>query len=456
MVKARIALALSGGGHRACLWALGVLLYLGDTERNRDVTSIASVSGGSLANGALGQRLDYCAASPQEVRAFVQKVAQLIAGRGTVFGWWGAYAYVVALLLGLGAAVLVVAQPVADWPVEVDVAGSIEWAAAALAVVAWLRLLGARGSVTARAFEHTLLTRDRSRTLEGLHDEIDHVLCATDLHAGHHAYFSSQWVCAYQFGYGSSGKLPLRRAMQASAAFPPVFPVVWIRTKRFRLEEADRRARYFTLTDGGVYDNMADQWAQGLAKRQERWGALDFKEADELIAANASAALAWRATWTLRLPLLGALAALLRDKSVLYDNGTSVRRRELVSRFDEATLAGRGLRGALVHIAQSPFAVPDDFKGEKAPWEDRATRAQAVLSKLGDSDSARAEWAEVARADAAVKTTLVGFSQDVCARLLHHAYVLAMVNLHVVLDYPLLDEIPSREEFLAFVRGDRA
>ena len=44
----RIAVALSGGGHRACLFALDALLYLVDAGKAKQLTSIASVSGGSL------------------------------------------------------------------------------------------------------------------------------------------------------------------------------------------------------------------------------------------------------------------------------------------------------------------------------------------------------------------------------------------------------------------------
>jgi hypothetical protein len=54
-----LSVALSGGGHRASLFGLGVLLYLADVGRNNDVTSIASVSGGSITNGYLAQRTLY-------------------------------------------------------------------------------------------------------------------------------------------------------------------------------------------------------------------------------------------------------------------------------------------------------------------------------------------------------------------------------------------------------------
>jgi len=48
-----IGIALSGGGHRATLFALGALLYLVDSGRNKDVTMISSVSGGSITNAFL-------------------------------------------------------------------------------------------------------------------------------------------------------------------------------------------------------------------------------------------------------------------------------------------------------------------------------------------------------------------------------------------------------------------
>ena len=45
-----IALSLSGGGHRATLFGLGVLLALVDRGLNMRVKQIASVSGGSIVN----------------------------------------------------------------------------------------------------------------------------------------------------------------------------------------------------------------------------------------------------------------------------------------------------------------------------------------------------------------------------------------------------------------------
>jgi predicted acylesterase/phospholipase RssA len=65
----RIAVALSGGGHRACVFALGALLYLREAGLGADVTSVASVSGGSLANATVGSRLDFTAPDAEVEKA---------------------------------------------------------------------------------------------------------------------------------------------------------------------------------------------------------------------------------------------------------------------------------------------------------------------------------------------------------------------------------------------------
>lgn len=47
-----VRIALSGGGHRAALFAAGALLGIVDANAHLNTVSISSVSGGSLANGA--------------------------------------------------------------------------------------------------------------------------------------------------------------------------------------------------------------------------------------------------------------------------------------------------------------------------------------------------------------------------------------------------------------------
>jgi hypothetical protein len=96
---------LSGGGHRASVWAAGLLLYLADAGRNDDVGAIASVSGGSITNGVVAQQMDYRQARANEVRDGLGPLLHHIAYTGLFFWGPSTNLYVVTVLgvLGVGA-----------------------------------------------------------------------------------------------------------------------------------------------------------------------------------------------------------------------------------------------------------------------------------------------------------------------------------------------------------------
>ena len=75
-----------------------------------------------------------------------------------------------------------------------------------------------------------------------------------------------------------------------------------------------------------------------------------------------------------------------------------------------------------------------------------------MLAALGASEQ---RWEQLVAETRAVKTTLSGLGVGPAARLVEHGYVLAMANLHVLLDYPLLT-IPAPERFDALARGEAA
>jgi len=113
-----ITVALSGGGHRASLFGLGVLLYLRDAGKLPEVTSVASVSGGSLTNGFFAQTIDLAtvddgAAFERAVAPFAKQLAQ----HGTLFASWTTCIYLVILCLtGVAATVVPWLLPVAGVP----------------------------------------------------------------------------------------------------------------------------------------------------------------------------------------------------------------------------------------------------------------------------------------------------------------------------------------------------
>lgn len=442
---AKIGVAISGGGHRATFFGLGVLLYLADAGENRNVVSISSVSGGSITNGYVGLKADYTTQSSEQFRELAGGLARQIASRGTLFAWAGTRLYIITLVL-LGLATFAV------WLLPWHWLARLGLFVAALAL--WdLLLVRRRGEICGRAYAATLF-RQPSGSPPGLssisREGVDHVICATHLHAGEHVYFSGRFVYSYRFGWGTPGDLPLHVAVQASTALPGGFPPRWIRSGRFGFDGgAERVPKVIALSDGGVYDNMADQWLSGLARRR---GVPPHVQRPALfVIANASASMEMQPTAQLRIPLLGEVAALKRNSSIMYDNSASLRKRDLIDRFDAHAAAAEmsggqahpsnlGVPGALLDIRSDPFAAAEFFAGQGDSWPGRAARARAALERKPEDWRSDGTWA------ASVKTTLRKLGVETSARLLRHGYSLAAMNLHVFHDMPLVD-VPPVEYF---------
>ena len=455
--RARIALALSGGGHRATLFTLGALMYVVDAGRQGNTTSIASVSGGSITNGFVAQTLDFQDTNPEE---FAAKVAAPLAGQiasaGTLFAPLLTKLYLACLAVGLLAAFLPLWLLATPW-----------WCrhlAVLVSLLAWGWLFGLRGRVCAWALRVTLFSPDGTATpLAATYTRVSHVLCATELRTAEAFYFSGDFVYGFWFGPGQPGALPLYRAVQASAAFPGGFPPSRIPRRPHRFQgplvqgKKTPKGRNLILTDGGVYDNMGDQWAMGFRDRVKIWPWLreNHSAPTQLVVINASARVPWVPFRGGSVPLWSELAAFSRVTDIMYVNTTNVRRQDIVGNFNPLKPDQVGnLPGALVQIAQSPFDVAERYA--EIQGHPVGERARAVVQAL-DPDS-KEEWAETARKDAAVGTTLSKLGTDVSAKLLYHGYVTAMCNLHVVFGqegeqggWPLLP-VPSLERFRALIQ----
>ena len=442
----KLAVALSGGGHRASLFALGVMLYLTDAGKNRDVTSVSSVSGGSLTNGFVAQEGDYSTLTPRQFENRIARpLARQIAQRGTLWAAWITWAYILVLLTGLVATFSI-------WWLPLNLAGRMAIFVSALTCWSFF-LASRRGEVCGYAFRKALYSKKGKPTLlrDIEHCNVQHVICATDLHAGEHVYFSGSFVCSYRLGWGHPADLGLHVAVQASAAFPGGFPPRWLRTARHGFEDSAHDVPLFmVLSDGGVYNNMAEQWPAGVHARRRRWPRRSghLPEATELVVVNASGPMGWASVGRLGLPAVGEIFSLTRVIRVLYEKTTSTRRISLVDRFDRAAREGTGLEGALIMINRSPFWTPDYYCAQDTAWPSRAERARDVLDVLGNDS--RERWQQIAKSNARVKTTLSQLGTGVAANLLYHGYVLAMANLHVILGYPLL-EVPSIDRFRRMV-----
>lgn len=429
-----LAIAMSGGGHRATLFVLGALMYLVDAKANQDVTSIASVSGGSLTNGMVGQELNFRQTNSDEFRDLVAKrLARQIANVGTLFAPLFTKVYV-AILIIVGIAVIAVpALAPVPWYLRIILffVGTLIWG--------WI--VGVRGRVCARAFNSTLFSPDgrETRLADVQKTDLDHVICSTELRSAEQVYFAGDFVYSYALGVGVPGELSLARAVQASAAFPGGFPPSILPTRQHQFKGAPPPSAggppepptQMMLTDGGVYDNMGEQWARGYADRVRRCPNLDKGRIapNQLVVVNASARIPWDPFRRHLIPLLGELAALLRINDILYINTTNVRRQNIVDSYNPADpTAAAGLPSVLVQISQSPFQVASKFANGTSPVAERAKEVLELLKQGPSKD----EWSKIASDNSAVGTSLSKFGADVTARLVYQGYVVTMCNLHVL------------------------
>jgi hypothetical protein len=207
------------------------------------------------------------------------------------------------------------------------------------------------------------------------------------------------------------------------------------------------------LTDGGVYDNMGEQWARGFASRVKRCPNLGTgkTEPNQLVVVNASARIPWSPFSSRLIPLIGELTALLRVNDILYINTTNVRRQAIVSSFDPTnSKTASALPSALVQIAQSPFVVANGFaRGTTAVAE----RAKRVLEFLKGGPTSE-EWTKIASENSGVATSLSKFGTEVTARLIYQGYVVTMCNLHVLFgaDFSLVPEALAIDRFRELIK----
>jgi hypothetical protein len=450
-----LAVSLSGGGHRATLFVLGALMYLVDAQANAYVTSIASVSGGSLTNGMVGQNLNFRKTDGSEFRNRVASpLATQIAKSGTLFAPFFTKVYLAILIV---AGILVFLIPAI---------APVPWYARLLlffiGLTLWGYIFAARGRVCARAFNTTLFSPKGHGTklAEITKENLDHVICSTEFRSAEQVYFAGDFIYSYALGHGVPADLLLARAVQASAAFPGGFPPSTLSTKDHNFTGTPPPSaggppeppRNMVLTDGGVYDNMGDQWARGHDARIERCPNLapGRTAPNQLVVVNASARIPWIPFHRRFLPLVGEFAALLRVNDIMYINTTNVRRQLIVDSYDPLD-PGRssGLQSVLVQITQSPFLVASDFARYAGPAADRAREVLEFLKGGPTSD----QWAQIARDNSAVATSLSKFKPEVVARLIYQGYVVTMCNLHVFFDdFPLRPGELSIERFRELIK----
>lgn len=371
-----VGLALSGGGHRASLFALGVLLYLVRAGRHGDVAQISSVSGGSLTNGYVGRSLDFRRATVDEFDRLAGRFARQLADRGTLFAYWQSMAY----LVGLAFSAVVSAFAFAFW-IRHPRWLPETWLVPAVAISA-LVFLGylflQRGALCRWAFRKSFFSNEtRPLRLSDLQPLPLHVFCATELQTGRGAYFFTLPVVATGDARPSVGSVPLvvsdgfqqtvmdvelATAVQASAALPGAFPPVelpirgWLGITRRAVSRTWERfpATTMLLVDGGVRDNLGVEWFLRSPATA----------ATLLVVVNGAANKVPGRPARVRAPWVGDLRALLRVADLPYNSREQNRRQELLTRFLPSYRGhSADLTGVILHIEESPCDLAEAITG---------------------------------------------------------------------------------------------
>jgi NTE family protein len=263
---------LSGGGFRATLAALGVIRLLADAKQLANVRYLSSVSGGSVANGAVAvawpelRRRGFTASAVDEL--VIDPVVNKISGQ------------------------------------------SLKWS---LVRGLW-RTIGplTRTELLARRFDTWFF---KGRLLEELDREVRWIVNAANLVSGVRFAFERDVVGDYTIGLAPTAGTGLRLglAVAASAAVPGAFAPVRLENVSFPCGSTPP-----ALLDGGAYDNTGLEAIDGERYRNTF-----------LVTLNAGGLLRPGAYG--RVPLVRELA---RANSLLYRQSTSLRTRWMVENFN--------------------------------------------------------------------------------------------------------------------------
>jgi NTE family protein len=240
----RVGLALSGGGSRAIAFHLGCLRALHDAGVLEEVTTLSSVSGGSVLAALYCTTPGDFAAFEARARALLRKGLVRPTMRVALTTSEGFKAFICTNLLGLDRF-------------------------AAFLVRSARRLLGNRSSSPTGWLRKSRLKRTFSRTTI-LREALDQIfvratladlradrprliIVACELQTKSAFYFTRGGLASWRFGEASAEGIKLSHAVVASAAYPLLLPALDGELS-FR-KAGDELVRQVILTDGGVYDN---------------------------------------------------------------------------------------------------------------------------------------------------------------------------------------------------------
>ncbi len=352
MKGTKIGLALSGGGSRAIAFHLGCLRALHEHGILDNIKVISTVSGGSVIGGLY-------AANQGSFPEFEERVRQLLA-QGlirsaickvftTTEGLRAFFCWIILLLVNI---VLFAVSRFA-WVISLLFPADQRSRWRLHALHSPIRRFASRTTIL-RLVLDDVFEGKRLRDLPA--DGPLLIILAANLRTGSAFYFSRQKSGSWRLDELADRDISLAHAVTASAAYPLLLPAL-DEVLPFNKKDGSRREERVTLTDGGVYDNLA---LAPLWPDRDPKISLNVTEIDNIICCRAGYGLRFDPPSQFLLARLSSSFACVHDRA----------QNAAMKRLFDLKEAGR-LKGFLL-----PYLGQDDRR-LKYPPDDLVTREDA-------------------------------------------------------------------------------
>ncbi len=237
-------LALSGGGSRAIAFHLGCLRGLHKLGLLDRVTTMSSVSGGSVIAALYCSHEGDFETFEDEVRKRLRQGFLWPSVYEAIFSFEGLKAVITSVVISLDR--LVALPTKLAFSLLPLVSRRDRWPYRPV-----LHRKASRTSILRRVFDKIF----GSKNLSALRDDRPKlIIVACELRAKAAFYFTKEKLHCWRYGSASSQATSLAHAVTASAAYPLALPVLDATIEFER--DGSVRAERITLTDGGIYDNL--------------------------------------------------------------------------------------------------------------------------------------------------------------------------------------------------------
>ncbi len=224
----RIGLALSGGGYRATLFALGSLIRLNELGMLPKIKTITSVSGGAITAGFLAYKWDklYFDETTGIADNFFKEVTEPLIN---------------------------FCEKTIDIPSVLKGILSFRYTI---------------GDMISKKYDEYLFNNKLLKDIASKNNAPEFIFYGTNYDTGVSVLITKEYLSDYRIGKALNHHISLSEAVGISSSFPPFFsPVVidgskweWVKTEFTDLYHIDRLRKKLLLCDGGLYDNLGIEW----------------------------------------------------------------------------------------------------------------------------------------------------------------------------------------------------